>query len=795
MDIQTIDKVFNFFISGVASKTISFIYRVLAVLFGAFMLTAQAAPLQLSPQELSWIKAHPKVYYTVKERWPQEYREGKKHIGLSRTLLDNIEQRTGQKFIYVSPDNALEQRPMMVSALSHNRMTEEERSRWLWTFPWANVMPMIAGRNDSTRLRTLSQLVGKWVAIAEVSDYEPWLRQNYPGINLVFKKDVLSALKSVDEGETDAVIASGLVLLPIMQRNYFNRLAISAQIPEMLSSIRMAVDPDYPELQTILNESMANISALGAQKIYTLWISHADFGMPTWGYLVYHYRYSLLIACTLVVLLLWSLRRAIVSRKQAQHSEKYKTDFLNIMSHEIRTPINAIIAALELLRQSKQSEKRQQYVELAVSSSMGLLELLNGVLDHTKMTKHQLALARAPCELQTLVESICDSQQAAARRKGLTLSLQFDAHLAGRWFKLDPHRIRQIINNLLSNAIKFTLRGEVALSVHAEEVNGKLSVLSFSVRDTGIGINTEIQGKLFQAWEQSTENHALQASGSGLGLYICRSLTTLMQGTITLHSEPGIGTVIDVAIPVEECAAQQAKETVEMLLPNFLGLISVLLVEDHQANRQLLGDQLALMSCHYETAEDGETALQLLQEENYYDIILLDCGLPGIDGYQTAQMIRELEQRSQRDATPIVAISALNSESHLARCRASGINDVLTKPIRLNQLAKRLKRWSDAAYEVSLTQPVSNKPTMQELSNGLSEDVQQFQQAMVNGDLRGMIYYVHRITGVAQMYDLQELAAFSSQLEQTLRADPPPTEWCHQQWLEQLNNLLISLPR
>lgn len=268
-----------------------------------------------------------------------------------------------------------------------------------------------------------------------------------------------------------------------------------------------------------------------------------------------------------------------------------------------------------------------------------------------------------------------------------------------------------------------------------------------------------------------------------------------MQGTITLHSQPGKGTVIDVAIPVEECAAPQAEESVEVQLPDFGGLISVLLVEDHQANRQLLGDQLAFMFCHYETAEDGETALQLLQEENYYDIILLDCGLPGIDGYHTAQKIRAFEQSSQRDATPIVAISALNSETHLAHCLASGMNDVLTKPIELDQMAEKLKRWSNQAYKVRLAKPVTEKPTIDDLRNGLSEDVRQFQQAMLNGDLRGMTYYVHRITGVAQMYGLVELAAFSSHLEQTLRADPPLSEWCNQQWLVQLNNLILSLPR
>jgi two-component system sensor histidine kinase EvgS len=785
--------VLNFSFLGVIIRTCLFFVRLLAFVSGILLPVAHAAPLHLNAQQLNWIKVHPQVSYTVNERWPQEYAEDNKHIGLSRTLLDDIERRTGLKFVYVSPEEALLQPPMMISALNGNLLNEEERSRWLWTFPWANIMPMIVGKNDSIRLRTIDQLTGQRVAIAEGSDYEAWMRRNYPGIDLVVKKDVLSALQSVDRGESNAAIASGLVMLPILQRHYFNRLAVSAQIPEMVSGIRMAVNPAYPELQSILNEAMENISAADAQKIYTRWIDLMDMGMPTWGVVLYHYRYQLLIAGVLLLLLLLSLRRATLARRQAQRSEQQKTDFLNMMSHEIRTPMNAIIAALELIRQPEKSEKREEYVELAFSSSQDLLELLNSVLDHSKINQQLLQLERAPCELATLLEAICDGQHAAARRKGLKLTLHYDPRLSQRWVSLDAHRIRQILNNLLSNAIKFTPQGEVSLQAHGVELQGKLDVLIFTVRDTGIGIAAETQGSLFQAWEQGTDNRTLRAGGSGLGLYICRALTTLMQGTITLKSETGKGTVVEVTIPVEECEALQTSQSEDIPLPQFGQRISVLLVEDHPANRQLLGEQLALMGCHYDMAEDGETALRQLEEENYYDIILLDCGLPGMDGYQTALKVREFEQCNQHDATPIVAISALNSESHLTRCRTSGMDHVLTKPIRIKQLAEMLQRCVGPAPEEVHTPQFFQKAELRELSIGLKEDAVRFQQAMTRGDLREMIYHVHRITGVAQMYDLSELATFSSQLEETLRSQPAPAEWRSQQWLQKLSNLITSL--
>ncbi|WP_336777676.1 ATP-binding protein [Pantoea sp. USHLN256] len=728
----------------------------------------------------------------MNDRWPQEYVENSQHIGLSRTLLDDIEQRTGLKFIYVPPQEALINPPMMISALNANLLTEEERKRWLWTFPWANIMPMIVGKHDSIRLRTLKQLEGQRVSIVEGSDYEQWVSKNFPSIHIVAKQNVLDALKAVDDGESDAAIASALVVIPILQRHYVNRLAISAQIPEMLTDLRIAINPDYPELQSILNESMENISAAAAQKILTRWVYLMDIGTPGWGVILSHYRNELLISGVLIVLLLFSLRRAMLAQRQAQRSEQHKTDFLNMMSHEIRTPMNAIIAALELLRQSKQSEKRQEYVELAVSSSLDLLELLNSVLDHTKITQQQLELQYSPCEIEPLVEALCDSQRPAAQRKGLSLNLEFAPQLSTRWVYLDSHRVRQIINNLLSNAIKFTHQGEVTLVVDADDRLGELHTLHFSVRDSGIGISEEAQRRLFNAWQQGSENMELQANGSGLGLYICRSLTTLMKGTITLHSEPGSGTQVDVVIPVEECAAPVTEEQANLAIPQFNQRLSVLLVEDHHANRQLLGEQLALMSCHYEMVEDGETALARLEDENYYDIILLDCGLPGMDGYQTAQAIRSLEQRTQREATAIIAISALNSEAHIARCHESGMDELLTKPIRLNQLAGLLRRRFSVEDEVRLAAPLTpNKPD-DEIINWLGEDVKGFQQAMLRQDLPEMIYFIHRITGVAQMYALTDLASFAGQLEQRLREHPSPEQWHDKDWLQQLRQLSPS---
>ncbi|RWS72969.1 hypothetical protein DN597_01685 [Enterobacter cloacae] len=738
---------------------------------------------QFTPQLQAWIDAHPRVFYTVNNLWPQESVRDGKHTGLSREVLDEVTRRTGITFIYVPPEQTGEHKPMMNSAITANLLSDEQRKRWLLTFPWINTMPIIVSTKDQVQVRTLSQMQGKNIAVAADGEYAQWIRQHYPAIQLSVKPDVASALKSVQSGENVAAIASALVVLPVLQRHYINHLGIVAQIPEMVSGVNMGIDPAYPELRDILNSVMANITARDAERLFAHWIRALDIGTPTLFFVLWQYRYPLMVIGVLILLLLIAMRFAWVSRRRAIRSEQYKSQFLAVMSHEVRTPMNAIIASLELLQQSS-SDKRQNYAELAYASSQDLMELLNSVLDHEKINQNRLALTLEPVEPGALLGAVIDSQRPAAQRKGLSLVMEDARREPRQWILSDAHRLRQVVNNIISNAIKFTQTGSVRLRVSDEE-----QTLRICVQDSGIGVSPALKRKLMQAWQQG-DHHA---GGSGLGLYISRSLVTQMQGTIELESEPGKGTTVTITLPLRAASAVDGDNgSGSQTMPDYAGQCSVLVVEDHVANRQLLAEQLALLACHYELAEDGESALKLLEDENYYDVILLDCGLPGMDGYAVAQQVRRLEQHQQRDPSIIIAISALQSASHLARCRESGMDAVMTKPIRLGDLAAQLQKWFPPAGVKAVGNDMPAQPS-EEVWQSLHEDVQYFVAASERQDSRHMIHHIHRIKGVALMYQLDALAEYAGGIESRLRAELPPERWRPEEWRERLTVLCSPL--
>ncbi|MEW5561073.1 response regulator [Enterobacter asburiae] len=294
-----------------------------------------------------------------------------------------------------------------------------------------------------------------------------------------------------------------------------------------------------------------------------------------------------------------------------------------------------------------------------------------------------------------------------------------------------------------------------------------------------------MQKRLMQAWQQGEH----QAGGSGLGLYICRSLVKQMQGTMELVSEPGKGTRVAIVLPLQHCTTpDDSAKPDSMTLPDFAGQCSILVVEDHAANRQMLTAQLARLGCHFETAEDGESALLLLEDENYYDIILLDCGLPGIDGYTTTRKIRMLEQQQNREAMIVVAISAQSSAQHLARCLESGMNDVLTKPIRLNTLAETLQKWCTPAGSQTV-QMATHLPIGEDVWLALQDDTRKFIAYTEQQELSWMLHHIHRIKGVAQMYQIDNLAEYAASLEESLRAGLPREHWQAQTWGLMLNKL------
>jgi two-component system sensor histidine kinase EvgS len=230
-------------------------------------------------------------------------------------------------------------------------------------------------------------------------------------------------------------------------------------------------------------------------------------------------------------------------------------------------------------------------------------------------------------------------------------------------------------------------------------------------------------------------------------------------------------------------------------------------VEDHPANQQVIAGQLDLMECTYDMSNGAEQAMQLLEEENYYDLILLDCNLPGRDGYQIALDIRAFELRHYRDRTPIIAISAMNTEAHFLRCRECGMDEVMTKPIRLRELAKTLAKHCPAALtqaqagaapspssprQAAPAEEVAPRVDPAQLKSWLLQDADDFSRAADAKELRYLIHSIHRIKGVAQMYRLSELAEFSAGVEENLRSSDSVMAWPLAEWTTQLRAIIAQ---
>ncbi|MDD2463877.1 MAG: PAS domain S-box protein [Desulfobulbus sp.] len=371
------------------------------------------------------------------------------------------------------------------------------------------------------------------------------------------------------------------------------------------------------------------------------------------------------------------------AREAAEEASRIKSDFFALISHEIRTPLNAIVGFSGLARRTTDPDQRLQYIDILDQSAHLLMDLVNDVLDMSKVEAGQLTIDSIPFNLPETLELLrWQFAPVAEKKSGVKLHIQLGPNLPA-WVIGDPTRLRQVLSNLLSNALKFTEAGSVTLKVQGGETekSTELCRISFAVQDTGIGIDLSKQELLFQPFQQIEPGITRKYGGTGLGLAIVQKLVGLMGGGIEVQSRLGQGSCFTVHLSFRLCAPVRYEQIATMVQQP----LSVLVVEDNNFNRLLLQETLKEMG-HWVSAVDNAVDALTLVDNQPFDCIILDLWMPGLDGLELSTRLRMLESPSQIPPTPIVAYTADTDDRSRQRALQAGVQAVLCKPLDPQQL-------------------------------------------------------------------------------------------------------------
>ncbi len=368
----------------------------------------------------------------------------------------------------------------------------------------------------------------------------------------------------------------------------------------------------------------------------------------------------------------------------AEHSSQAKSRFLATVSHEMRTPLNGILGMTQVLQQSGLATGARNQLDVIAQSARHLQAVIGDLLDLSRIESGRLAIDASPMRLQDAVRDVVDLLEPLATQKGLRFELQFQPGLP-EWIEADAPRVKQVLHNLIGNAIKFTVHGEVSLSLARHDAR-----IEFLVRDTGIGIPPDQIERIFKAFEQvATPGSAEHRSGTGLGLTISRELAQAMGGDVTCQPAAGQGTEFRFTLPCRPCAAPLPAAAAMQELPRLSG--RVLVAEDSPVNAMIARTMLERMGLAVDLADDGHMALERMQHTDYA-VVLMDCQMPVLDGWQATREWRDREHRIGGRRVPIVALTANAVPGDRERCIAAGMDDYLAKPFEMNDLAALMRR-------------------------------------------------------------------------------------------------------
>ena len=489
--------------------------------------------------------------------------------------------------------------------------------------------------------------------------------------------------------------------------------------------------------------------------------------------------------------------RAEQSQLEAEEANRAKSQFLSRMSHEIRTPMHGVMGSLGLLQLDSLTPAQQQRLEQAQTSAEHLLEVIDEILDFSRLEAGETTYQSQPFDLAHSCQQVLDLLQPLAQQKGLRLQLEWTPDLVSAR-QGDQQKLRQVLINLLANAIKFSTQGSIRLKVLPLTAER----LRLEVVDTGPGIAAEEQQRLFEAFSQLDETDTRPQGGTGLGLAISRQFVQGMGGQIGVESQLGQGATFwlelplpltDVRLPADITAAEAEVD---------LQGLRVLVVDDEAVNRSIASEYLQRAGCVVQVAHDGQQALEMFQAEEF-DLILMDLQMPRMDGFQSSQQMRLLEQRLNSEGEPVViiALSASVVGEVIEQCRQAGMDDYVSKPFRWAGLRAIIGRHlpgrvsqpqasvlpaedsnSRTEEAVALFQPdqlmeLGGLELVQEISalavTTIGGDMEELAQAIQAEDWSEVRQLSHRMKGAAANSGAQRMSAMVARMEDQAEVQAP----------------------